>query len=257
VVNFNTTGAIGVRQINMIFWTEKCDRIRLRLSNNTTAMYITTNLAPAGDHSSEYNMYDISMFCQANQQGIVVDGVNMGGSYMWVRGNMSVSNGSLAAPPGNIAALSIINTAGVTPADGHRWYAGGFYIKVEGNPGNGTGTTYPYLMYSDGTGYVRQCVGSLNLSGLTPSNWNGAEFGFAGAIFDDPNLLAAAGGVVFANPGSSNNVQLRVAGTSQSVVFVANGTQPATPVGGGYLFVNAGALKYIGSAGTVTTLGAA
>jgi hypothetical protein len=184
VVNFNTTGAIGVQQINRVFWTEKCDRIRLRLSNNSTQLYITTALAPGGDHSSEYNMYDISMFCQANQQGIVVDGVNMGGSYMWIRGNMSVSNGSGAAPPNNIACLSIINAAGVTATDGHRWYAGGFYFKVEANSGNGTGSTFPYVMYSDGVGYVRQCVGSINASGLTPSNWNGAEFTFRGQIAD-------------------------------------------------------------------------
>ena len=36
-----------------------------------------------------------------------------------------------------------------------------------------------------------------------------------------------------------------------------NTTAPATPTGGGYLYVEAGALKYKGSSGTVTTLGAA
>lgn len=36
-----------------------------------------------------------------------------------------------------------------------------------------------------------------------------------------------------------------------------NTTEPATPTGGGYLYVEAGALKYKGSSGTVTTLGAA
>lgn len=39
--------------------------------------------------------------------------------------------------------------------------------------------------------------------------------------------------------------------------FIANSTEPATPSGGGTLFVQAGALKYKGSSGTVTTLGAA
>lgn len=33
--------------------------------------------------------------------------------------------------------------------------------------------------------------------------------------------------------------------------------EPSTPTGGGVLFVQAGALKYKGSSGTVTTLGAA
>jgi hypothetical protein len=355
VTDFDTTGALGVRQINNVFWTEKNGPLIFKLSNNSTAYYNTTALAPAGDHSSEYNTYYITMFAQANQQGVVIDGVNMGGSHMWLQGNMSISNGSGAAPPNNIAALSIINAAGVTPTDGHRWYEGSFWIKVEANSGNGSGTTYPYLMYSDGTGYVRNCFGAVWTSNLTNSNWNGAEFGFSGAT-DDPNLIAASNsgylwagapgttssglqivntiggaGTVLqvvnkggsptgipiqfigqnvgdhlfgqfisgeANPrykvdaggdvqwgagggsvtdadlkrtavgtltlsdgtNANNKVQLRIAGTvttNESSLFVENGIQPATPSGGGVLFVVAGALKYIGSSGTVTTLGPA
>jgi hypothetical protein len=41
-------------------------------------------------------------------------------------------------------------------------------------------------------------------------------------------------------------------------MFIANCTSvPATPTGGGALYVEAGALKYKGSGGTITTLGAA
>lgn len=36
--------------------------------------------------------------------------------------------------------------------------------------------------------------------------------------------------------------------------FIANGVEPATPSGGGVLYVESGALKYKGSSGTVTTL---
>lgn len=39
--------------------------------------------------------------------------------------------------------------------------------------------------------------------------------------------------------------------------FIANTTEPATPTGGGILYVQSGALKYKGSSGTVTTLAAA
>jgi hypothetical protein len=39
--------------------------------------------------------------------------------------------------------------------------------------------------------------------------------------------------------------------------FMSNQSQPATPTGGGTLFVELGALRYIGSSGTVTTLGVA
>ena len=37
-------------------------------------------------------------------------------------------------------------------------------------------------------------------------------------------------------------------------LFVGNGTEPATPTGGGVLYVESGALKYKGSSGTITTL---
>ena len=351
VQNFDTTGAIGVMQANRqggSFWTEKSTIFRLQLYNNSTAMYITV---VSGSSSCEYNHYDINMFCNANQQGVVMDGCNMGGSHIWMRGNMSVSNGSGAAPPGNIAALSLINASGQTGGFSHRWYEGSIWIKVEGNPGNGTGSTFPYLLYSDGVGYVRNCFGAVWLSSLTPSNLNGAEFTFSGST-DDPNLAAAvngylstgsgAGGTVIQtavggtgnvlqviNSGSSptsvpiqhiaqaagdhlfghfiagetnarwkvdaggdtqwgpggasvtdvdikrtavgtltmadgtnanNTVLLRIAGAStanESALFIQNGPQPGTPVSGGILFVAAGALKYIGSSGTVTTLGPA
>jgi hypothetical protein len=36
--------------------------------------------------------------------------------------------------------------------------------------------------------------------------------------------------------------------------FIANSTEPATPTGGGVLYVESGALKYKGSSGTVTTI---
>ena len=241
VVNFDTTGAIGVQQINRHFWTEKNNRINLRLSNNSTAFYITSALVPGGDISSEYNMYDVSMFCNANQQGVVVDGCNMGGSYMWIRGNMSVSNGSGAAPPGNIAALSIINASGASISSAHRWYAGGIYIKVEGNPGNGSGTTMPYCMYSDGVGYVRQCTGAINGSSLTNSNWNGAEFSFQGTINNDTGLLnAQTSSAVYAGGNATPN-GLVVVGSVAGLGTVMQVTNTgASPTGPPVLFQGAG-----------------
>lgn len=41
------------------------------------------------------------------------------------------------------------------------------------------------------------------------------------------------------------------------VLYIANGTVPGTPTGGGVIYVEGGALKYKGSSGTITTLGAA
>ena len=59
----------------------------------------------------------------------------------------------------------------------------------------------------------------------------------------------------------SGNADIGINGLSvgggAGVVFVANATvMPTTnPTGGGILYVEAGALKYRGSSGTVTTLG--
>jgi len=241
VANFTGAGAIGAQQINRVFWTEKSGPIVLKLTNNTTAFYITSALAPGGDISSEYNVYFVTQFCQANQQGTVVDGCNMGGCHMWIQGNMSVSNGSAAAPPGNIAALSIINAIGSTVPTGKRWYEGTFHIKCEGNPGNGSGTTYPFLMYSDGNGFVRMCSGAIYQSNLTNSVWNGAEFSFDGPI-GDPNLSTAwpsvalpATGVAWQNKGP--NALVCVSGGTVSAISV-NGA--ATGLTSGAFFVCAG-----------------
>ena len=245
VQNFSTAGAIGVRQINNLFWTEKNGPIVLRLSNNTTAMYITTALAPTGDHSSEYNTYYITQFCQANQQGVVVDGVNMGGSHMWLQGNMSLTSSSSGTPTGNVAALSIINAAGVTPADGHRWYEGTFWIKCEANPGNGSGTTYPYLMYSDGTGFVRMCSGAIYQSNLTNSNWNGAEFSFSGPIGDANLSTAWPSTTLPASPGTWQNKG------PNALACVSGGTVSAISVNGAATGLTSGAF-YVCAGGTIT-----
>lgn len=64
--------------------------------------------------------------------------------------------------------------------------------------------------------------------------------------------------------GSKLLMDLQKAGSSKvniditGIVFVANTTAPSgTPSGGGYLYVESGALKYKGSSGTVTTIAAA
>lgn len=59
---------------------------------------------------------------------------------------------------------------------------------------------------------------------------------------------------------SSGNIGLggNSFGSGVKIVFIANGTAPSSnPTGGGILYVESGALKYRGSSGTVTTLGAA
>jgi hypothetical protein len=76
--------------------------------------------------------------------------------------------------------------------------------------------------------------------------------------------LVVSGGVGIAKKlivGNGQNVGFGVSawGTSAAnVIGIANGTAPSSsPASMGQLYVEAGALKYRGSSGTVTTLGAA
>lgn len=68
----------------------------------------------------------------------------------------------------------------------------------------------------------------------------------------DITVPSAAGSHVATFPAATGTVLLI---NSDSVVFIPNATAPtANPVAGGYLYVEAGALKYRGSSGTVTTI---
>lgn len=65
-------------------------------------------------------------------------------------------------------------------------------------------------------------------------------------------------GTVLAKVAASGNIvagNMAIATSSVSTVHISNGTIPsANPVGGGVLYVEAGALKYRGSSGTITTI---
>ena len=50
---------------------------------------------------------------------------------------------------------------------------------------------------------------------------------------------------------------LQDSGSGLAVVYLPNKSAPNTPTGGGYLYVESGALKYKGSSGTVTTVAVA
>lgn len=185
VQNYSGAGSVGVWQQNTVspsFWMEKTIH-NFEISNCAITMNIDEG---AGSSSAEYNEYHINMFCQSNQQGIqLLNGVNMGGSNLFLYGNMQLTSATSGNPPtGNVAMLSLFN--------GSRWYYGSIIAKVEANPGSLPNTnTPPWTIYSDGTGYIRQCDGRLTTS-LNDIKMNGAEFGFDGFIAGNP-----AGGLLF------------------------------------------------------------
>src|SRR5216683_6332936 len=232
--NFNTTGAIGFVMSNDLFWCEK-SWYRLQLYNNTQAALLTTGV-PGSDHSNEYNIYDINMFCELNQQGVVVDGTNQGGSELHLRGNMQLTSAVSGAPTNNIAALTLRNTIGSPES---RWYEGQIWMKVEGNSGVGGGSVQPYTLYSDGNGYIRQCSGAIHASSLTPAQWNNAEFTFRGLIADSSLSQLDTGAAGSGVNGLSCTYQALNATT-------VNGSANFTCTGGG-LFAVGSAVTLVGT----------
>lgn len=57
-----------------------------------------------------------------------------------------------------------------------------------------------------------------------------------------------------ATPGVMLTIQQVMFSQTAPLQFIANSTEPATPTGGGIIYVESGALKYKGSSGTVTTI---
>ena len=90
-----------------------------------------------------------------------------------------------------------------------------------------------------------------DLSSTGAHAWFTAASGTAGGTisFTQALTLTAAANLLLggtSDPGGANSL------------YIANtGSVPGTPSGGGVLYVESGALKYKGSSGTVTTLGAA
>jgi hypothetical protein len=79
------------------------------------------------------------------------------------------------------------------------------------------------------------------------------ENGTTKVRYQNGSFLAPSGQTVALGDGT--NVWTNIFGTGY--VQMANSSAPSTPTGAGRIYVEAGALKYIGSSGTITTLGAA
>ena len=107
--------------------------------------------------------------------------------------------------------------------------------------------------YNAGWKYARTSSSARFAVGeaLNDFRWLTAASGTAGAAitFTQAMTLDGSGNLL---------VGLATAGTTAAkTIQIANGTAPTANVTGGQLYVESGALKYRGSSGTITTLGAA
>lgn len=151
---------------------------------------------------------------------------------------------------------------GVTPS---AW--GSVYLKaiqlgtqgvyIAGNTASYSGSSYTYLGnngYLDSAATFKYTVANAAAQYVQfngEHQWLSAASGSAGSAISFTQALTLTAGGNLLVGGTSDP------GGTQSVYIANTGSVPGTPSSGGVLYVESGALKYKGSSGTVTTLGAA
>jgi len=139
---------------------------------------------------------------------------------------------------------------GITPS---AWGSGFKAIQVNGGAsmmGDSANAYFQANNYYNGTNFIYSTTNGASRFELTTSGikWYTAPSGTAGnaVTFTQAMTLDASGNLL---------VGLTTAGTTAAkTIQIADGTAPTGNVTGGQLYVEAGALKYRGSSGTITTL---
>jgi len=165
---------------------------------------------------------------------------------------------TLTAPLSNVVPLTVNATTGqsadlvdVNRADGSlaASFASDGHLRLFGNA-TGTANNLTIENIGGGQGGVirRNSDGGLQ---VTTSTGGALLLQCVGAGSDVQICTNGDRNTAFGQPGSY--------GGGKSVIFIANATTlPSTnPTGGGVLYVNAGALTYRGSGGTITVVGPA
>lgn len=180
-------------------------------------------------------------------------GLQNGGTQRW---HISASSGSdLVFTRSSVADRFTITSdgnvgVGVTPktwSTGSVIEVGNYFMKVAGS-GTFGGAITNNAYYNSGWKYVAANNATFYQSLSGEHRWLNAPSGTADAAitFTQAMTLDASGNLL---------VGLTAAGTTAAkTIQIANGTAPTANVTGGQLYVEAGALKYRGSSGTVTTL---
>jgi hypothetical protein len=154
------------------------------------------------------------------------------------------TNGGIAATLDASGNLGL----GVTPS---AWSSGGFIELITSRAISFAGTSGDYIAnaFFDGS-WKYKTTGAVSRYRQDTGQhiWYNAASGTAGTAitFTQAMTLDASGNLL---------VGLTAAGTTAAkTIQIANGTAPTANVTGGQLYVEAGALKYRGSSGTITTL---
>jgi fructose-specific component phosphotransferase system IIB-like protein len=138
----------------------------------------------------------------------------------------------------------------------------GINCGVMGSSYNATGANYGgWFSATQSTTAPTLNVGSANFALGATTNCAGyfglQQLATAAPTYTNTALIATngttTGNIVEFRDNATVMFQILDGGT----IFIGNQSAPGTPTGGGYLYVESGALKYKGSSGTVTTIAAA
>lgn len=178
-------------------------------------------------------------------------------------GNDNAGDGSF---PGNVTI-----TAGSSSSDDTSGISGGGISLTAGDSNNNGGEVDISAGNSGGSSgrggkiVLKSGTGNAGSSGTFPSKITLES----GDSLNQGNLILQVGsynstqGLISlqSNPGGVNlgiGVGVTLIQSPLNLIMITNTTaDPATPSGGGYLYVKSGALKYIGSSGTITTIAVA
>lgn len=127
-------------------------------------------------------------------------------------------------------------------------------------------TAIGYAALAGITGSYNTCIGTVSGSAISTGNYNvvvGSYDGSAAPISGTGSnyiVLSDGAGSVRGTFDASGNFLLGVTAAGASAakaIHIGNGTAPTASITGGIIYVEAGALKYRGSSGTVTTIASA
>lgn len=148
----------------------------------------------------------------------------------------------------------------------------GVYLSAEGSDANieayySSKGTASHRFFTNGITNVEQfrishtanAVNYLTVTGAATGNGPILSAAGSDAVmnfnFRNKMSLANGGGFAWQDNAPTTLMQLGKLGGGYPILFLANSTTPTSnPSGGGYIYVESGALKYRGASGTVTTI---
>lgn len=218
VANFTGAGAIGINEINRIFWTEKAHVI-VNIQNCTNS-YIIDTVNGTADRSHEYGYREMYLFCNSTasvtnaQTGITIrNGAYVAGSSFIVKGNFEDANAA-GTPAGPVFTLSGQDGSGNYSVMNHCHLD----VSVEANNGRAVGCV-PFS-FGSANNTVGGSGGVLNFQFSTWANSNPSQgqFQFEGPMSGDTSLFTVSTPAVPASGTAFTNNQ------NSSMVYISGGT---------------------------------